>query len=90
MTGEAESLGSDFLGLLIKTNNDPNDEKIISVQDVIDECKTQYVVGKETTNGLLVWAILLLSINTDWQGKQEQRSSNFVAWIIRIQMALQG
>lgn len=69
MTGEAEHLGSDFLASLIKANNDPDDKARISLQEMIDESKTLYLAGQESTNGLLAWATLLLSIHTDWQEK---------------------
>ncbi|KAM7487531.1 hypothetical protein LguiB_025015 [Lonicera macranthoides] len=69
MTGEAEHLGSDFLASLIKANNDPDDNARISLQEMIDESKTLYLAGQESTNGLLAWATLLLSIHTDWQEK---------------------
>ncbi|MBA0737875.1 hypothetical protein Gogos_011308, partial [Gossypium gossypioides] len=32
-------------------------------------CKTFYVAGQETVNGLLAWIVLLLAIHKDWQEK---------------------
>ncbi|KAI3846878.1 hypothetical protein MKX03_008471 [Papaver bracteatum] len=43
--------------------------KRISIQDMIDECKTMYFAGHETTATLLTWTCLLLAIHTDWQDK---------------------
>ena len=38
-------LGSDFLGLLLSARHDTDKAKGISVEDVIDECKSFYVGG---------------------------------------------
>ncbi|XP_020533619.1 cytochrome P450 CYP749A22 isoform X2 [Jatropha curcas] len=67
MMGELDGYGSDFLGLLIKAYNDPDKNKRISIDDMIDECKTFYVAGQETTASSLTWTVLLLAIHTDWQ-----------------------
>ncbi|PQQ17077.1 cytochrome P450 CYP749A22 [Prunus yedoensis var. nudiflora] len=67
MTGENDSFGSDFLGLLLKANHEANENQRISVQEIIDECKTFYFAGQETTNTLLAWTVFLLALHTDWQ-----------------------
>ncbi|KAH7515808.1 hypothetical protein FEM48_Zijuj10G0065600 [Ziziphus jujuba var. spinosa] len=67
MRGERDSFGSDFLGLLLKAHHDTNDSQKISVDDLVDECKTFYFAGQETTNTFLSWTVLLLAIHTDWQ-----------------------
>ncbi|KAK6931356.1 Cytochrome P450 [Dillenia turbinata] len=67
--GEMEDYGSDFLGVLIKAHHDADKKKRISLQDLIDECKTFYSAGNETTTGLLSWTVLLLAIHKDWQEK---------------------
>ncbi|KAK3039788.1 hypothetical protein RJ639_027101 [Escallonia herrerae] len=66
---EEGSNGMDFLGLLLKAGVDTQE---ISVEGIIDECKTFYAAGHGTTTLLLSWAILLLAINTDWQEKARQ------------------
>ncbi|WRX14261.1 Cytochrome P450 - like 10 [Theobroma cacao] len=38
-------------------------------EDLVDECKTFYFAGQETTNSLLAWTVLVLAIHTDWQEK---------------------
>ncbi|KAL6294891.1 hypothetical protein ACE6H2_003033 [Prunus campanulata] len=58
-TGEENNFGNDYLGLLLKAHLDTN--------DLVDECKTFYFAGQETTNGLLAWIIFLLALHTDWQ-----------------------
>ncbi|XP_021824403.1 cytochrome P450 CYP749A22-like isoform X3 [Prunus avium] len=58
-TGEENNFGNDYLGLLLKAHLDTN--------DLVDECKTFYFAGQETTNGLLAWIIFLMALHTDWQ-----------------------
>ncbi|KAK9931733.1 hypothetical protein M0R45_018999 [Rubus argutus] len=65
-TGGEENFGSDFLGLLIKTRHDSNDNKRISVEDLVNECKTFCFARQETINAL-TWTIFLLALHTDWQ-----------------------
>ncbi|EOY01607.1 PREDICTED: cytochrome P450 CYP749A22 [Theobroma cacao] len=69
VAGEAESFGSDFLGLLLNAYHDLDEKNRLSVEDLVDECKTFYFAGQETTNSLLAWTVLLLAIHTDWQEK---------------------
>ncbi|CAI0390498.1 unnamed protein product [Linum tenue] len=66
-SGELDSYGGDFLGLLLKAHHEVDESKKISVDDLVDECKTFYIGGQETTNMLLTWAVLLLSMHTEWQ-----------------------
>ncbi|TQD93135.1 hypothetical protein C1H46_021228 [Malus baccata] len=68
MAGE-ENFGSDYLGLLVKAHLDTNDSQKISVDDLVNECKTFYFAGQETTNGVLAWIVFLLALHTDWQVK---------------------
>lgn len=65
--GEGE-YGSDFLGLLVKAQHDRDERERISV----DECKTFYFAGQETTNNLLAWTMFLLAIHDDWQKKARE------------------
>ena len=64
-----ENFGSDYLGLLVKAHLDTNDSQKISVDDLVNECKTFYFAGQETTNGVLAWIVFLLALHTDWQEK---------------------
>lgn len=72
MMGEPDSYGSDFLGLLLKAYHSNDKSKKISVDDLIDECKTFYVAGQETSSSSLTWTVLLLAIHTDWQDKARE------------------
>ena len=69
VTGEADSFGRDFLGLLLNAYHDLDEKNRLSAEDLVDECKTFYFAGQETTNSLLAWTILLLAIHKDWQEK---------------------
>ncbi|CAN6578539.1 unnamed protein product [Malus baccata var. baccata] len=44
-----------------------NDDQRISVDDLVDECKTFYFAGQETTNTSLGWTVFLLALHTNWQ-----------------------
>ncbi|XP_059655642.1 cytochrome P450 CYP749A22-like [Cornus florida] len=72
MTGEVDRFGTDYLGLLVKAYHDSDEKNRITVDDVVDECKTFYIAGQETTATLLGWTVFLLAIHTDWQEKARQ------------------
>ena len=63
------STEEDFLEILLKAHHDANPSRKISVQDMVDECKTFYIAGQETTTTLLAWTLFLLAIHPDWQEK---------------------
>ncbi|MFQ6649251.1 hypothetical protein Gotur_022036 [Gossypium turneri] len=65
VTGEADNFGRDFLGLLVNAYHEADQKNRLSIQDLVDECKTFYFAGQETVNSLLAWATLLLAIHTD-------------------------
>ncbi|KAB2633187.1 cytochrome P450 CYP749A22-like [Pyrus ussuriensis x Pyrus communis] len=56
---------------IFKTSDEIEAEKLekgrISVDDLVDECKTFYIAGQETTNTLLAWTVFLLALHTNWQ-----------------------
>lgn len=70
--GEMHGYGDDFLGLHLKAHYDCNEKDGISIEDIIDQCKTFYSAGHGTTSILLSWTILLLAIHRDWQEKARE------------------
>ncbi|XP_059075208.1 cytochrome P450 709B2-like [Cryptomeria japonica] len=75
---ESGSYGDDLLGLMLsETDNVSSDDKNFqyTTQQVIDECKTFFLAGRETTSVLLSWAILLLALNQDWQQKAHEEAN---------------
>ena len=62
----------DFLGLHLKAHSASDRNSKITVQEIIDQCKTFYSAGQTTSSILLSWTILLLAIHTDWQEKARE------------------
>ncbi|KAI5072743.1 hypothetical protein GOP47_0012849 [Adiantum capillus-veneris] len=44
----------------------------LTIQQVVDECKTFFFAGHETTAHLLAWTMVQLSLHQDWQEKARQ------------------
>ncbi|KAK7822135.1 cytochrome p450 cyp749a22 [Quercus suber] len=76
MSGEGSSFGGDFLQLLVEAHHDCNASFRISIEDLVDEYKTFYIAGQETTSTLLAWTMFLLAIHTDWQEKARKEVLN--------------
>ncbi|KAK2981281.1 hypothetical protein RJ640_006982 [Escallonia rubra] len=90
MNGKVDSFGNDFLGLLVKANHDSDEGNRITEDDVVDECKTFYIAGHETTTSLLTWTVLLLETIQIGKKRQGRRCSISLAMNTRIQMAYPG
>ncbi|CAA2982655.1 cytochrome P450 CYP749A22-like [Olea europaea subsp. europaea] len=67
-----ESFRSDFLGKLLQANEETDRYKRMSIEAIVDECKTFYFAGHETTTSLLAWTVLLLATNEEWQDSARQ------------------
>ncbi|XXG54330.1 hypothetical protein AAC387_Pa03g2240 [Persea americana] len=72
--GSDTSYGDDLLGLMmgLSTTESSNKQEVgleLNVNEIMDECKTFFFAGHETTSHLLTWTMFLLSINKEWQEK---------------------
>ncbi|KAL6841750.1 hypothetical protein ACP4OV_028262 [Aristida adscensionis] len=67
---EKAGYGNDLLGLMLEACDPEHGESpVLSMDDIIDECKTFFFAGQETTSHLLTWAMFLLSTHPEWQDK---------------------
>ncbi|CAJ2628945.1 unnamed protein product [Trifolium pratense] len=64
------SYGDDLLGIMMDTKNDGANE--LKMNEIMEECKTFFFAGHETTSNWLVWTVFLLSLHKDWQEKLRQ------------------
>lgn len=75
--GRGGACGDDLLGLLLEAwtpqqqqqQHGDGETSRLTTDEVIDECKTFFAAGQETTATLLVWAMFLLAVHPQWQDK---------------------
>jgi len=67
------SYGDDLLGVMMDTEKTNDDGlKKLKMNEIMDECKTFFFAGHETTSNLLTWTVFLLGLHKDWQEKLRQ------------------
>uniref|UniRef100_M4CI76 Cytochrome P450 n=1 Tax=Brassica campestris TaxID=3711 RepID=M4CI76_BRACM len=64
-----QDYGDDLLGIMLKSCESERKERKLSIEEIIDECKTFFFGGYETNSNLLTWTTMLLSLHQDWQEK---------------------
>ncbi|ONK66181.1 uncharacterized protein A4U43_C06F4960 [Asparagus officinalis] len=67
--GRSSSYGKGLLGMLLAEAQKKSEGFSYSLQLVMDECKTFFFAGHETSALLLTWTVMLLATNPSWQEK---------------------
>ncbi|XP_027359503.1 cytokinin hydroxylase-like [Abrus precatorius] len=59
----------DLLGLLLQGNHQVEEKsgKTLTTRELLDECKTFFFAGHETTALAISWTLFLLAMHEDWQ-----------------------
>eukprot|EP00249_Psilotum_nudum_P024036 c29068_g1_i2 orf=133-1395(+) len=66
--GESANYGNDLLGLMLSAARQEESKGMkLTLQEIVDECKTFFFAGHETTSTLLTWTLFLLSQHQEWQ-----------------------
>ncbi|KAM0825715.1 hypothetical protein ACQ4PT_069368 [Festuca glaucescens] len=77
-TKDTAGYGDDMLGVMLETcAPDQVQNPLMSMDEIMEECKTFYIAGHETTSFLLTWAVFLLTTHQEWQEKlREERKAD--------------
>ncbi|KAL5220335.1 hypothetical protein ABZP36_025048 [Zizania latifolia] len=77
--GDDEKLdgcAKDLLGLMINARSKGGSKaqpvSPITVNDIVEECKTFFFAGKQTTSNLLTWVTVVLAMHPEWQERARQ------------------
>ncbi|KAI3872686.1 hypothetical protein MKW92_012014 [Papaver armeniacum] len=68
--GGESGYGDDLLGLLMGVSEPTSLKQAdlkLNMHEIVEECKTFYFAGHETTSNLLTWTVYLLSLHPEWQ-----------------------
>ncbi|XAR53661.1 hypothetical protein NMG60_11022298 [Bertholletia excelsa] len=71
----------DLLGLLLAENDGDGGRRrgrALTTRELVDECKTFFFAGHETTALALTWTMLLLAVHKDWQEKLREEIKDVV------------
>lgn len=58
---------TDLLGLMINAKGNMNSSSALKIDEIMEECKTFFFAGKQTTSNMLTWTMVLLAIHREWQ-----------------------
>lgn len=65
-----EKSPKDLLGLMIQasdTSPSSSSSSNFTIHDIVEECKSFFFAGKQTTSNLLTWTTVLLAMHPRWQ-----------------------
>jgi len=70
--GKEDTKGAkDLLGLMIRASHSSSSSSSsnvnVTVDDIVEECKSFFFAGKHTTSNLLTWSTILLAMHPQWQ-----------------------
>ena len=69
-TKDTMGYGNDLLGLMLEAcGPEDGQNPLLSMDEIIDECKTFFFAGHDTSSHLLTWTMFLLSTHPEWQEK---------------------
>ena len=70
-TGTHVGYGNDLLGIMMTSNQKElgGSQRNLSmtIDEIMDECKTFFFAVHETTSNLVTWAVFLLALNSEWK-----------------------
>ncbi|XP_027367747.1 cytokinin hydroxylase-like [Abrus precatorius] len=71
MSSATKNSEQDLLGILLRENHRADGQlgKTLTMREVVDECKTFFFGGHETTALAITWTLLLLAMHEDWQNQ---------------------
>ncbi|KAH9292686.1 hypothetical protein KI387_042130, partial [Taxus chinensis] len=69
--GRCNSYGHDLLGLMLAECEKGSSTKF-TTQELMDECKTFFFAGQDTTSTLLTWTTMLLALHPEWQRRARE------------------
>lgn len=80
----------DLLGHLLKENNEIDGQmnKALTKEELVDECKTFFFGGYETTSLSITWTLLLLALHQDWQNQLRDEIKQVVGNIEELDINL--
>ena len=67
---DTKGFGNDLLGLMLEARAlEQEGHQMLTTQEIVDECKTFFFAGQDTTSHLLTWTMFLLRRYPEWQEK---------------------
>ncbi|KAG7541236.1 Cytochrome P450 [Arabidopsis thaliana x Arabidopsis arenosa] len=68
--------GDDLLGAMLNAAKSNEHERMMRMDEIIEECKNFYYAGQGTISLALTWTTMLLSLHQDWQEKLREEVFN--------------